>query len=98
MSANGQPQSELALAPFTLRDLLLYFLRLGTLGFGGPIALAGYMQRDLVETRRILRGNMAMPLFSAAGPFSVINRKRRKSEVSTSSGKITLPSKAVTVA
>src|SRR5882724_6436061 len=41
-----------ALAPFTLRDLLLYFLRLGTLSFGGPIALAGYMQRDLVEGRR----------------------------------------------
>jgi chromate transporter len=30
----------------------LYFLRLGTTGFGGPIALAGFMQRDLVETRR----------------------------------------------
>src|SRR5438128_2141872 len=41
-----------SLAPFTLRDLLVYFLRLGTLGFGGPIALAGYMQRDLVEGRR----------------------------------------------
>lgn len=37
--------------PCTLRDLLLYFLRLGTLGFGGPIALAGHMQRDLVERR-----------------------------------------------
>src|SRR6266568_8181552 len=37
---------------FTLRDLLLYFLRLGTFGFGGPIALAGYMQRDLLEQRR----------------------------------------------
>jgi len=35
----------------TLRELLLYFLRLGTIGFGGPIALAGAMQRDLVETR-----------------------------------------------
>jgi chromate transporter len=33
-------------------DLLAYFLRLGALGFGGPIALAGYMQRDLVERRR----------------------------------------------
>jgi chromate transporter len=32
--------------------MLLYFLRLGTFGFGGPIALAGYMQRDLVERRR----------------------------------------------
>src|SRR5947209_16158240 len=37
--------------PCSLRDLLLYFLRLGTFGFGGPIALAGYMQRDLVEDR-----------------------------------------------
>jgi len=31
---------------------LSYFLYLGTCGFGGPIALAGYMQRDLVERRR----------------------------------------------
>lgn len=38
--------------PCTLREFLLYFLRLGTVGFGGPIALAGYMQRDLVEERR----------------------------------------------
>ena len=38
--------------PCSMRDLLLYFLRLGTFGFGGPIALAGYMQRDLVEDRR----------------------------------------------
>lgn len=35
----------------SLRDLAGYFLRLGTLGFGGPIALAGYMQHDLVEER-----------------------------------------------
>ena len=33
----------------------MYFLRLGTFGFGGPIALAGYMQRDLVERRGWLR-------------------------------------------
>jgi len=38
--------------PFTLRQLLAYFLRIGTFGFGGPIALAGYMQRDLVDERR----------------------------------------------
>jgi len=38
--------------PSSWRDFLLYFLRLGTFGFGGPIALAGYMQRDLVERRR----------------------------------------------
>src|SRR5215467_4207091 len=40
------------LAPCTLRELIFYFLRLGTTGFGGPIALVGYMQRDLVERRR----------------------------------------------
>jgi chromate transporter len=32
--------------------LALYFLRLGALGFGGPIALAANMQKDLVEERR----------------------------------------------
>jgi chromate transporter len=35
-----------------LGEYLLYFLRLGALGFGGPIALAGHMQKDLVEERR----------------------------------------------
>jgi chromate transporter len=34
-----------------LWPLSAYFLRLGTTGFGGPIALAGFMQRDLVEER-----------------------------------------------
>jgi len=34
-----------------LADIARYFFRLGALGFGGPIALAGYMQRDLVERR-----------------------------------------------
>jgi chromate transporter, chromate ion transporter (CHR) family len=38
-------------APCSLREFWLYFIRLGTLGFGGPIALAGHMQRDLVEQR-----------------------------------------------
>jgi chromate transporter len=35
-----------------LREFLLYFLRLGTIGFGGPIALAGNMHKDLVEDRK----------------------------------------------
>ena len=34
-----------------LSRLVAYFFRLGTVGFGGPIALVGYMQRDLVEDR-----------------------------------------------
>ncbi|MBI4410906.1 MAG: chromate transporter [Deltaproteobacteria bacterium] len=38
--------------PYTLKELVFYFLRLGYLGFGGPIALVGYMNRDLVERRR----------------------------------------------
>lgn len=37
---------------YTLRQLVLYMLRLGTLGFGGPVALAGYMHRDLVDERK----------------------------------------------
>ena len=42
----------MATEPPPLGVFLRYFLRLGALGFGGPIALAGYMQRDLVEQRR----------------------------------------------
>lgn len=42
-----------ATAPgYTLWQLVRYMLRLGALGFGGPVALAGYMHRDLVESRR----------------------------------------------
>jgi chromate transporter len=37
---------------YTLKDLIIYFLKLGTLGFGGPVALVGYMHRDLVETKK----------------------------------------------
>lgn len=36
---------------YTLRQLILYFLKLGYSGFGGPVALVGYMHRDLVENR-----------------------------------------------
>ena len=37
---------------YTLWQLVFYLLRLGALGFGGPVALVGYMQRDLVEQRQ----------------------------------------------
>ena len=51
MTANPAP-IESTRTQATLRALVLYFLRLGALGFGGPIALVGYMQRDLVEDRK----------------------------------------------
>lgn len=38
-------------ATYSLWQLTLYFLRLGALGFGGPVALVGFMHRDLVEER-----------------------------------------------
>lgn len=37
---------------YTLWQMVLYMLRLGAIGFGGPVALVGYMHRDLVEERR----------------------------------------------
>lgn len=40
-------QAQASLGQFTL-----YFLKLGCFGFGGPIALVGYMQKDLVEERK----------------------------------------------
>ena len=37
---------------YSLGQLTKYFLRLGAIGFGGPVALVGYMYRDLVENRK----------------------------------------------
>src|ERR1700759_5316349 len=38
----------------SIRDLTVYFLRLGFLGFGGPVALVGQMERELVADRKWL--------------------------------------------
>lgn len=40
--------------PRPIRELALYFLRLGALGFGGPVALVGQMERELVGERHWL--------------------------------------------
>ncbi|MBD0367663.1 MAG: chromate transporter [Flavisolibacter sp.] len=45
METNSKPD-------YTLKELILYFLKLGYAGFGGPVALVGYMHRDLVEERK----------------------------------------------
>ena len=37
-----------------IRRLVAYFLRLGALGFGGPVALCGQMERELVQERKWL--------------------------------------------
>src|SRR5438132_5247191 len=37
-----------------IRDLVRYFLRLGLLGFGGPVALVGQMERELVGEKKWL--------------------------------------------
>jgi chromate transporter len=46
---NAAPKTASNLWPLTV-----YFLKLGTIGFGGPVALVGFMHRDLVERRRWL--------------------------------------------
>jgi chromate transporter len=52
MTAENTSSGAQVAPDYTLPRLLRYFLSLGTVGFGGPIALAGYMQRDLVEKSR----------------------------------------------
>lgn len=37
-----------------IRDLVTYYLRLGTIGFGGPVALVGQMEKELVAERHWL--------------------------------------------
>jgi chromate transporter len=51
MQSSGDNATDGATAGYSLWDLIVYFLRLGTFGFGGPVALVGYMHRDLVERR-----------------------------------------------
>jgi chromate transporter len=48
----NQHEQETTTPSYTLWQMILYMLRLGGLGFGGPIALVGYMHRDLVEGRK----------------------------------------------
>src|SRR3989442_7485241 len=43
-----------AAARVPIRRLVAYFLRLGSLGFGGPVALCGQMERELVQERKWL--------------------------------------------
>jgi chromate transporter len=43
---------ELTARRVSLGRLVRYFVGLGSLGFGGPVALAGFMHRDLVERER----------------------------------------------
>jgi chromate transporter len=45
-------QGAQGMQPYPLYQLFLYALKLGALGFGGPVALVGYMYRDLVERRK----------------------------------------------
>jgi chromate transporter len=47
MATQTPAESQVSLTKF-----VLYFLKLGCIGFGGPIALVGYMQKDLVEERK----------------------------------------------
>src|SRR5439155_389035 len=37
-----------------IRELVRYYLRLGLLGFGGPVALVGQMEREMVGERKWL--------------------------------------------
>src|SRR5881398_3111800 len=58
-----------------IRDLARYYLRLGTLGFGGPVALCGQMEKELVEerhwlTREEMREGIAV-CQSLPGPLAI---------------------------
>src|SRR5688572_28760732 len=44
--------NETSVPAYTLKQLVQYFLKLGYSGFGGPVALVGYMYLDLVEKKK----------------------------------------------
>jgi len=58
-----------------IRDIVAYFLRLGTIGFGGPVALVGQMEKELVGgkawvTRQEMRDAIAVSQ-SLPGPLAI---------------------------
>ena len=52
MNGAATTEAQATPPPYSLWQLVRYMLALGTWGFGGPVALVGYMYRDLVEKRR----------------------------------------------
>ncbi|MBI3530852.1 MAG: chromate transporter [Betaproteobacteria bacterium] len=53
MEVSAEPSSEIGGSPaYRLSELVAYAVKLGATGFGGPVALVGYMHRDLVEQRK----------------------------------------------
>src|SRR5207237_523726 len=59
----------------SLREVTRYFLRLGTIGFGGPVALVGQMERELVDgkgwlTKEQMRDAIAV-CQSLPGPLAI---------------------------
>jgi chromate transporter len=72
-SAAGEPHSAPSRVPIS--KLALYFFRLGTLGFGGPVALCGLMERELVSekawlTKAEMRDAIAISQ-SLPGPLAI---------------------------
>jgi chromate transporter len=70
-----EPQPDAAPARIPIPQLVRYFLRLGTLGFGGPVALCGLMEKELVgekgwltkaEMRDAIAVSQSMP-----GPLAI---------------------------
>jgi chromate transporter len=61
--------------PRPIRELVAYFLRLGLLGFGGPVALVGQMERELVTERAWLSGEQMREVIavcqSLPGPLAI---------------------------
>jgi chromate transporter len=75
MSAAPEPSPAAAAQRRPIREIVVYFLRLGTLGFGGPVALCGLMEKELVgekgwltkeEMRNAIAVSQALP-----GPLAI---------------------------
>jgi chromate transporter len=71
LAPQGKPPKQVP----RIGDLVIYFLRLGTFGFGGPVALCGLMEKELVQdrgwlTRQEMRDAIAISQ-SLPGPLAI---------------------------
>jgi len=74
VTADPEP-SAVVIPRRSIREIVSYFLRLGTLGFGGPVALCGLMERELVGekgwlTKEEMRDAIAVSQ-SLPGPLAI---------------------------
>jgi hypothetical protein len=75
LASQGKPPKQVP----RIGDLVIYFLRLGTFGFGGPVALCGLMEKELVQDSAGLPGRRCEMPSPSPNPYPDLSPSRSAS-------------------